>query len=194
MKILNEFGILMHLLSRSRMTSDAKNPILQYGCHSDELCKELKFTGKTAIIQLTQLLASFSHAIHLIGLQIRQNPFNHYWYVTQDTDIQNYFLNNPFENKIRLGATLSVIISLCLVHGGKIDHVTLQNTRKKKDLSEDLKELETQGFIVVSKNQIELSPNLGYYLNLDLFLKNIDKKKTLQKSVASPKPSSSQPD
>jgi len=168
---------------------------MQYGCHSDELCKELKYTGKTAIMQLTQLMGSFSHAIHPFGLKIRQNPFNHYWYITEDVDIQEYFLNNPFENKIRLGATLAVIISLCLVHGGKIDYTTLQNARKKKDLSEDLKDLESQGFILLSENQIELSPNLGYYLNLDKFLKKIEKKKALQKSAsATQKTSSSQPD
>ena len=192
---MNEFGILMHLLSRSKTTSDVNHPILQYGCHSDELCKELKFTGKTAMNQLSQLMASFSHSIRPIGLQIRQNPFNHYWYIIEDVDIQEYFFNNPFENKIRLGATLSVIISLCLVHGGKIDYTTLQNARKKKDLSEDLKDLESQGFILLSENQIELSPNLGYYLNLDKFLKKIEKKKALQKSASAiQKPSSSQPD
>ena len=189
---MNEFGILMHLLSRSKTTSDVNHPILQYGCHSDELCKELKFTGKTAMNQLSLLMASFSHSIRPIGLQIRQNPFNHYWYITEDVDIQEYFFNNPFENKIRLGATLAVIISLCLVHGGKIDYTTLQSARKKKDLSGDLEDLETQGFIILSENQIELSPNLGYYLNLDLFLKNIERKKALQRSSATPKPSSSQ--
>jgi len=193
MKILNEFGILMQLLSRSKVISDVKNPILHYGCHTDELCKELKFTGKTAMIQLSQLMTSFSRAIRPFNLQIRQNPFNHYWYITQDADIQNFFGNNPFQDKIRLGATLSVIISLCLVHGEKIDYVTLQNTRKKKNISEDLKDLESQGFIILSENQIELSPNLFYYLNVDRFLNNIEQKKALQKSADThPKSTSSQ--
>ena len=108
MKPLNEYSLLMHLLTRATPGTDTTSQHtaqtnLQYGCDSDELCKKLKFTGKSAKLQLSQLMTGFSEDIRPFGLVIRQNPFNGHWYVTQDAEIQNYFLNNPFDNKIRLG-------------------------------------------------------------------------------------------
>ncbi len=168
---MNEYTILMHLLTRTKQgISNDKLDII--GASVEELCDNLHFTGKFAKIQLHELMDQFSKAISIFNLQLKQNPFNFRWYLTQSSEIEEIFNSNPFNGKPRIAATLCTVLSLCLTNSGKIDINSVKKIRNKKDIIKDLHELEKSNFIIMEKksNQISINPNLGYYLDIEGFL------------------------
>jgi len=183
---MNEYTILMHMLTRTKQViSTEKNEII--GASEEELCDQLHFTGKFAKIQLHELMDQFSKSISIFNLQLKQNPFNFRWYITQSSEIGEFFNSNPFSGKPRIAATLYTVLSLCLTNSGKIDINSVQKIRNKKDIRKDLQELEKFNFINMEKksNQISINPYLGYYLDIEGFLNILDKeirKKNLQKT------------
>ncbi|WP_371801650.1 hypothetical protein [Candidatus Lokiarchaeum ossiferum] len=165
---LNEYAILFHLLSRQQSDNSLPGKIL-IGSHSEELKEKLGMKGKIGQDQYQRLLEQFAENIKPFGLKIRQNPFNHYWYLTQNQDIQNIFAGNPFSNKTRLAATFTVILSLCLINSGSTDLGTIQKVRKKMDIQGDVEELCQLYLLKQSGNQVKIHENVGYYLDLDQF-------------------------
>lgn len=168
---MNEYTILMHMLTRTKQViSNEKNEII--GASEEELCDQLHFTGKFAKIQLHELMDQFSKSILIFNLQLKQNPFNFRWYITQSSEIEEFFNSNPFSGKPRIAATLCTVLSLCLTNSGKIDINTVQKIRNKKDIRKDLLELEKFNFINIEKkgNQVSINPYLGFFMDIEGFL------------------------
>ena len=168
---MNEYTILMHLLTRTKQgISNDKLEII--GVSEEELCDHLHFTGKFAKIQLHELMDQFSKSISIFNLQLKQNPFNFRWYLTQSSEIEEFFNSNPFSGKPRIAATLCTVLSLCLTNSGKIDINSVQKIRNKKDIRKDLQELEKFNFINMEKksNLISINPYLGYFMDIEGFL------------------------
>ncbi|MHA1474452.1 MAG: hypothetical protein ACTSRX_07560 [Promethearchaeota archaeon] len=168
---MNEYTILMYLLTRTKQgISTDKTEII--GASEEELCDHLHFTGKFTKIQLHELMDQFSKSISIFNLQLKQNPFNFRWYITQSSEIGEFFNSNPFSGKPRIAATLCTVLSLCLTNSGKIDINSVQKIRNKKDIRKDLQELEKLNFINMEKksNQISINPYLGYFMDIEGFL------------------------
>ncbi|MHA1583729.1 MAG: hypothetical protein ACTSVU_08475 [Promethearchaeota archaeon] len=166
---MNEYGILMHLLSKHLDIENTNGTI--YGASNEELMHGLNLTGKYAHLNLYNQLTEFSQVIRPLCLQLRQNPFTQRWFLSSDLDLQNFFKSNPFQNKTRLGATLFTILSLCLSFGRPVEIQTVKKYRKKVDLDSDLQELEKMKFITKEGLLVGIHPNLGNFLDFEQFLK-----------------------
>ena len=171
---MNEFGILMYLLTRK--TEDIEDvKTIQIGALESEIKKTLGYSGQSGPGQYQKLLNSFSSAIRPFGLELRKNPLNQHWFVVQDRELLKILKGNPFSNKPRLAATLCSILMLCLSENGRTTVEKIAEVRKKKDVRQDLVELEKGGFIEISQNIVSLHVNIGYYLALDDFLEMLER-------------------
>ena len=171
---LNEYSILFHLLTQQKFESSSPNKLF-IGARVEEIKEKLKMTGKYSQDQFHEIMAQFSQNIHPFGLVVRQNPFNQFWYLTQNQDIQSFFKSNPFQNKPRLAATFATILSLCLITSGSTDISALRKIRQKKDVQSDIDELVHLQLIEQSGNRINMHVNIGYYLDIELFSKYMEK-------------------
>lgn len=165
---MNEISILMHLLSN-------KKNMHTIGATKKEIIQTLNIKNKNRNIEFQNLVTHLSKYTEPLGLQVRYNPINSHWFISYDSDISDLISANPFENKPKLAATLFCILVLCLKSpDGTTKIIDLQNIRKKKNVVEDLKELEQIGYLEIEKdsNLIKLSPLIGYQLDFEkLFVK-----------------------
>jgi len=167
-KKLNEISILMHMLSN-------KNNLYQIGATKREILHTLNVKNKNKSGYFQNLITNLSKYIEPLGLQIRYNPINSHWFISYDSDISDLISANPFDNKPRLAATLFCTLVICLKNPEGISPITeIEKIRKKKNILEDLKELEQKGYLELDKdiNSVKLTPLIGYQLDLEkLFVK-----------------------
>lgn len=162
---MNEFSILMHLLTK-------KNTIQNLGASKKEIIETLNYDNKNKGILFTETIINLANYIKPIGLHIRYNPIDSHWFISHETDISDLLKINPFEGRPKLAATLFCVIICCLKHSGSSKIAEIKKIRDKKDISDDLKELEQMGYLIINKEQskIELTPLIGYQLNLEKLL------------------------
>jgi len=164
---MNEITILMHLLSKKTNNS-------QIGATKEEILKTLNVKGKNKSIYFLDMIKNLSNYLEPLGLQVRFNPLNSYWYISFDPETTEMISANPFEGNPRLAATLYCTMICCFNSTGETTIQKIKEIRKKKGVLEDIKELEKKGFVnlVKSMNQVRLTPLIGYVLDLEkLFLK-----------------------
>ena len=170
---MNEFSILMAKLSTFSIDPDSGS--LNYkGATTEELCEALNLKGNYRKISLFNKLANFTQYINLMGLKIKQNPFNQKWYACYKPDLNEINQTNPFENHPKLGATLYTILALILIHRNEISIDMIKQYRKKQNISLDLEQLENMKYIIKKSNKITIHPNLGYYLDFPQLLKSYE--------------------
>ena len=165
--MINEFSILIHLLSR-------KINNYQMGASKKEIIEKLHITGKNEQIYFHQLISNLSKHIEPLGLFIRFNPLDNHWFVSYDLEISNLISANPFEDKPKLAATLFCVLICCLSNLGRIKVKDIKELRKKKGVLKDLRKLEEFGYINLDReiNEVSLTPLIGYQLDLpQLFTK-----------------------
>ncbi|MBY9004806.1 MAG: hypothetical protein KGD73_12595 [Candidatus Lokiarchaeota archaeon] len=164
---MNEISIIMHLLSR-------RVNLHEFGASEDELLRYLNIKGKNKHIYLKKLIIDLSNYIEPLGYYVKFNPLNFYWYLSVNSEISNMFKTNPFEGHPSLAATLFCTLTCCLKNEGYTQIQEIIKLRKKKTLSEDLKELAKKGYLLIDhkNNEIRLTPLIGYQLDLNqLFMK-----------------------
>ncbi|MFW9973154.1 MAG: hypothetical protein ACFFDF_23425 [Candidatus Odinarchaeota archaeon] len=164
---MNELTILMHLLSK-------KANVSQIGATQDEILKILNVRDRNKTIYFQNMIKNLAHYLEPLGLQIRFNPLNSYWYISFESETTDFISANPFEGKPRLAATLYCTLINCFNSSGETTIKKIKEIRKKEGVIEDLKELEKMGFVTYKKyfNKISLTPLIGYLLDLEkLFLK-----------------------
>ncbi len=164
---MNEMSVLMHLLSKKE-----NNSII--GSTKKEILNALNVRDKNKLIYFQNLITSASNYLEPIGLQIRFNPLNSYWYLTFDSETTEIISANPFEGNPRLAATLFCTLICCIGSSGETTIQKIIEIRKKKGVIEDIKELKKMGFVLFDKNlnKVNLTPLIGYLLDLEkLFLK-----------------------
>jgi hypothetical protein len=167
LKIMNEFTILMYLLS----TKENKT---QIGASKEEILKRLNIHDKNQSIYFQNLITHLSNYIEPLGLQIRFNPLSSHWYLAFQMHASEFISANPFENKPRLAATLFYVLVCALKNAGFAKIHDIQEIRKKKYVIEDLKELRKLGYLELDENfgKVKLTPLIGYQLDLNkLFIK-----------------------
>ncbi|MHA1192692.1 MAG: hypothetical protein ACTSP9_10400 [Promethearchaeota archaeon] len=165
---MNEISILMHLLSR-------RVSLYEFGATEDELLRYLNIKGKNKHVYLKQLIIELSKYIEPLGYHIKFNPLNLYWYLSIDSEIADLLNANPFEGHPSLAATLFCTLACCLKNEGYTQIQEIKKLRKKKTLSEDLKELKKKGYLLIdpNKNEIRLTPLIGYQLDLNQLFMNL---------------------
>ena len=158
----------MHVLSN-------KNNLYQIGATKKEILHTLNVKNKNKSVYFQNLITNLSKYIEPLGLQIRFNPINSHWFISYDSDISDLISANPFDNKPRLAATLFCTIVCCLKNPDGVSNIAeIQNIRKKKNILEDLRDLEQNGYLEIDKNlnQIKLTSLIGYLLDFEkLFVK-----------------------
>ncbi|MBD3342581.1 MAG: hypothetical protein GF353_26005 [Candidatus Lokiarchaeota archaeon] len=168
---MNELSILMHLLSY-------KHSLHEIGASKKEILNTLNIKTKHKNAAFQELIKNLSNYVKPLGLCVKFNPLNNHWFLSKDQEISNILKANPFENKPRLAATLFVILVSCFQNSGKSDVKSIQKVRKKKTITNDLRDLEKMGYIVLNNesNEVKLTPLIGYELDLDDLLTKISLK------------------
>ncbi len=164
---MNEISVLMHLLSK-------KTDLYQIGATKKEILNTLNIKNKNKSIYFHDLIANLSNYIEPIGLQIRFNPLDSHWFISFEPEISDGVSANPFGGKPRLAASLFVTLTACLKNSGACTISEIKELRKKKNVLEDLKDLERMGYIKINKDtgQVKMTPLIGYQLELEkLFVK-----------------------
>jgi hypothetical protein len=164
---MNELTILMHLLSKRTNKS-------QIGATQEEILDALNIKDRNKTIYFQNLIKNLANYLEILGLQVRFNPLNSYWYITFDPETTEITSANPFEGNPRLAATLYCTLINCFNSSGGTTIQKIKETRKKKGVLRDIRELEKMGFITYKKNlnKVDLTPLIGYLLDLErLFLK-----------------------
>jgi hypothetical protein len=159
---MNEITILMHLLSKKM----DKN---QIGASKEDILKKLNLIGKNESIYFEGLITQLSMYLEPLGLQIRFNPLSSHWYLAFKNQVSEFVSANPFADKPRLAATLFYTLICCLERLGIAKIQKIQELRKKKNIIEDLKELEKEGYLQLDENigEVNLTPLIGYQLDIN---------------------------
>ncbi|MFX1570696.1 MAG: hypothetical protein ACFFCV_20350 [Promethearchaeota archaeon] len=164
---MNELSILMNLLSK-------KENMAIIGSTKKEILNALNVKDKNKSIYFQNLIINASNYLEPLGLQIRFNPLNSYWYISFDSETTEIISANPFEGNPKLAATLLCTLICCINSSGETTIQKIIEIRKKKGVIEDIKELKKMGFVLYDKdlNKVSLTPLIGYLLDLEkLFLK-----------------------
>jgi hypothetical protein len=170
---MNEYNILMYLLTRSRKFDD--NPqVLHIGSTEEELLSELGFSGKNAKNEYLTLLQQFNNLIGPLGLILKQNLFTRYWFLTVKSEVQEMFFDTGFLTK-KSAATLATVLILCLSQDGSTTVQEIQEHRNKKDIIDDLDNLISHYLLIRDGTTIRIHPSLGYHLDFEQFLLFLDK-------------------
>ncbi|NHJ23432.1 MAG: hypothetical protein EAX89_02580 [Candidatus Lokiarchaeota archaeon] len=164
---MNEISLLMNLLSKKGYNG-------QFGAPKEEILEVLGAKDKNSSIYFQKLLVQLSNYLQPIGMQIRYNPLNSYWYIRFESEISELISANPFEGKPSLAATLFCTLIYCLKSSGNAYISEIQKARNKKYIKDDLKELEVLGYIEIRKEteQVKLTPLIGYQLDIARLLLN----------------------
>jgi len=164
-EIMNEMSILMHLLSRKRKS-------YQIGATEEEILDILTVKNKNKSVYFQNLITGLSNYLIPLGLQVKFNSLNSHWYINYDNEVTELISANPFEGKPSLAATLLCVLTSCLKNSGSSSIQEIKKLRSKKEIMGDLKELEKEGYIVISKTtyQVHLTPLIGYKLDLHKLL------------------------
>jgi len=164
---MNEMTVLIYLLSKKTYKS-------QIGATKEEILNALNVKDKNKSFYFQKVIENLSIYVEPLGLQVRFNPLNSYWYISFDSEITEIVSANPFEGNPRLAATLFCTLICCFNNSGETTIQKIKEIRKKKGVIEDIKELEKMDFVIFEKNlsKVSLTPLIGYLIDLEkLFFK-----------------------
>lgn len=165
---MNEAEIIFFLLSRQK---DKFN----IGATEEELIQGLALTDQNAKFKLMNLLEELDRNIFHLGLKIQFNLVNKHWYINfKDANI----LSNtypPYNLSSKSAATLFSILILGITIGGPIKKSDIIKNRKKKNIEEDLLELESIGYIENHESTVTLTPKVFYHIDIDELILEINK-------------------
>jgi len=180
---MNEISILMHLLSR-------KKNLYQIGATKKEILDVLNVKNKNKSIYFQNLITGLSNYLEPLGLQVKFNSLNAHWFINYENDVIELVSTNPFEGKPSLAATLLCTLTCCLKNSGTSSIQEIRKLRSKKDIMDDIKTLEKDGYLAIDKttNQVQLTPLIGYKLDLHkllvkLSLKLNDEERELSRKI-----------
>jgi hypothetical protein len=152
----------MQLLSR-------RKDKFRVGATKKEILHALNLKNRNKFVFFYRLITQLSQYIEPLGLQIRFNSIDSHWFLSYDSDLSDLNSANPFEGKPKLAATMFCVLLCCVKNSGKGKIHEIKELRKKKKVTEDLRELEELGYISVDMElkQITLTPLIGYHLDTE---------------------------
>jgi len=152
----------------------SKKSIQQIGATKKEILKSLNVKNKNKSVYFQDLLTGLSKYLEPLGLQINFNSLNSHWFIKYDSEITELISANPFEGRPSLSATLLCVLTSCLKNSGFTSIQEIKTLRNIKDIKDDIKILEKEGFLELDKKttNIRLTPLIGYKLDMQkLFVK-----------------------
>lgn len=172
MRKINQLSLLMHLLSKEDKDTN------KIGASKKEVLEYLNIPSQNANTVFQELLTHLAEYLQPIGLEIRFNPINEYWYLSYEESISDLIKANPFSDKPRLPATLFCILTVAMTHSGEIRVKDVKELRKKKGIHRDLGDLEDLGYISLDTDKkgievIKLTSLIGYQLDLEKLSLNL---------------------
>jgi len=163
---VNEFGLLMRLLTRSG------NPI---GAGLEDMLDVLGLPEDIGRHLLFQRLSSLHRSLQPLGLVIRHNPIDHVFYV--DTSIRGRQILEDTSLPDRLAATLLVVITLAYQQEGwvSIERVSEFRRKAKRGVRDDLKELAARGYVEFndSNTRVRPGPRSAFEIDYEEFFKRL---------------------
>ena len=165
---MNEAEIILFLLSKQKDK-------ITVGATEEELLQGLGLTDQNAKSKLMNLLEELDKNILHLGLKIQFNIVNKHWYISfKDSNI----LANaypPYNLSSKAAATLFSILILGITVGSPVKKSEIIKNRKKKNIEEDLLELESLGYIENHESTINLTPKVFYHVDIDELISEINK-------------------
>ncbi len=166
---MNEFGILMKLLTRSG------DPI---GASVEDMLDALGLPDEVGRPLLFKKLGSLSRHLSRLGLQIKHNPLYGVFYLDAVADVGSAQGSSPLPD--RLAATLLVVITLAYQEGGWVSLQRVQKFRRKglKGVLADLRELQTDGYVELDsdKKQVRLGQRSSFEMDYESFFAELGRK------------------
>jgi hypothetical protein len=151
-----------------------KKSSFEIGATKKEILKSLNVKNKNKSVYFQDLLTGLSKYLEPMGLQINYNALNSHWFITYDSELTELISANPFEGRPSLSASLLCVLTSCLKNSGHTSFQEIRMLRNKKNIKEDIKLLEKEGFLEIDKQtaNIRLTPLIGYKLDMQkLFIK-----------------------
>jgi len=169
----------MYLLTRESIDGNI-------GATESQMMEALGMTDRNSSIKLYTLLNQLNKSLEFLGLEIKYNPANSYWYISYKDKI-SYLIEKSNISKLpsHIAATLSAILIKVLEKGKFITKIDILSIRNKKDIDSDLYFLEKNNFIKINNDEINLTPKIFYYIDIDEFIsemKNIVKSSSIEDS------------
>lgn len=163
---MNEYSILMRLLTRSG------EPI---GASVDDMLDALGLPEDLGRNILFRRLSELHSRLEPVGLTIKHNPVSGVFYV--DTSLQTKMKQEQSTLPDRLAATLLIVITLAYQEGGWVSFDRVKEFRKKslKGVMEDLRELQSQGYIELdhSGKRVRLGLRVPFEIDYEAFFRNL---------------------
>ncbi len=136
------------------------------GAPAEEILKVLHWPEKLGRAELQKKLTEFDTYLQPLGLEVRVNPLNDFWFVAFRQEASEFAAQNPFGGKPRLPATLLSTIICMVKYGNQVPISAVREMRKKESVMEDLKQLENLGYVAITGDKVTLTPLIGYQVDL----------------------------
>mgnify|MGYP006282350175 CR=1 FL=1 len=157
----------MYLLSRRKDN-------VNIGADERELLDGLGLSDKNAKSKLVNLLDEFGKNIAHLGLKVKYNTINDHWYLSFRDNVP--YLTNQSETNVlslKLSATLFAVLMVSLTQHGAVSIAEIKEIRNKKNVIDDLEELERKGYVKRNEHQIVLTGKIFYHIDLDDIMNEI---------------------
>lgn len=163
---MNEYAILMKLLTRSG------HPI---GAGVDDMLDALSLPEDIGRETLFRRLGELHGRLEPVGLTIKHNPVSSVFYV--DTSLQTKMKQEESLLPDKLAATLLIVITLAYQEGGWVSYDRIREFRKKsmRGVMEDLRELQSQGYIELDKiaKRARLGLRVPFEIDYEAFFRDL---------------------
>jgi len=163
---MNEYAILMKLLTRSG------NPI---GAGVDDMLDALSLPEDIGREILFRRLGELHSRLEPVGLTIKHNPVSSVFYV--DTSLQTKMKQEESLLPDKLAATLLIVITLAYQEGGWVSYDRIREFRKKsmRGVMEDLRELQSQGYVELDKvaKRARLGLRVPFEIDYEAFFRDL---------------------
>ena len=163
---MNEYSILMKLLTRSG------DPI---GAGVDDMLDALGLPEDIGRETLFKRLGELHSRLEPVGLTVKHNPVSGVFYVDTSSHAKMKQDTSPLPDK--LAATLLIVITLAYQEGGWVSYDRVREFRKKslRGVMEDLRDLQTQGYVELDKvaKRVRLGLRVPFEIDYEAFFRDL---------------------
>ncbi|MGY5865043.1 MAG: hypothetical protein RTV41_10590 [Candidatus Thorarchaeota archaeon] len=168
---MNEYAILMKLLTRSG------DPI---GAGVDDMLDALGLPEDIGRETLFKRLGELYSRLEPVGLTVKHNPVSGVFYVDTSSKVKMKQDTSPLPDK--LAATLLIVITLAYQEGGWVSYDRVREFRKKslRGVMEDLRDLQTQGYVELDKvtKRVRLGLRVPFEIDYEAFFRDLVEEKS----------------
>ena len=166
-----EYAILMKLLTRSG------DPI---GAGVDDILDALGLPEDIGRETLFKRLGELYSRLEPVGLTVKHNPVSGVFYVDTSSKVKMKQDTSPLPDK--LAATLLIVITLAYQEGGWVSYDRVREFRKKslRGVMEDLRDLQTQGYVELDKvtKRVRLGLRVPFEIDYEAFFRDLVEEKS----------------